>query len=326
VQFVHLLLRDHFAFVYCLKQLGNDSPNLREMAATALGQVGTENSIPALVEALTDPDARVRLAASESLAELQWRPSDPQWQAIWLIAQQRWDESIKLGRPAVAPLMNVLDDSEWSIRRSAVNALGRTGCESPERIMGLLDDANASVRANAAWTLGQLKIPEAVPTLMRRLNDVNWNVRCYAAKALGRIGDNRAVASLVETLHQDTYEDVRHAIVEALGIIGDEKAVPALSTALDDEKVNVRRMAMNALVRMGLCAVPLLIEKLEDPGSDWDAQISAISALGLIGDPSAVQPIRTILGKTKDWTVKFAAREALVRLGVPSDDPDIALV
>ncbi|MCS7209222.1 MAG: HEAT repeat domain-containing protein [Fimbriimonadales bacterium] len=140
----------------------------------------------------------------------------------------------------------------------------------------------------------------AVPILAQALRDTENNIRCEAAKALGQIGDPQAVPALIEAL-QDVDRDVRRAAARALGQIGDSQAVPALrvhAELLSEAKhaleqlnasdfpltlavqtlahqgewgVLVRGLTtetvQQAVCVLGINAVPMLIQALEDPST-----------------------------------------------------------
>lgn len=76
------------------------------------------------------------------------------------------------------------------------------------------------VRWAAAMTLGEIREPEAVESLIQGLDDEHGWVRWGAVWALGEIGDSRAIGPLTEVLN-DTNLDVQeeaHRVLDRLTI------------------------------------------------------------------------------------------------------------
>lgn len=92
---------------------------------------------------------------------------------------------------------------------------------------------------------------------------------------------------------------VRQTATDSLARIG-MPALPALIEALKDPQASVRDRAAHALARMGppaSQAVPALIDALEDP--DWRVRRSAARALGQIG-PSAEAAVPALIEVIRD--------------------------
>ena len=112
-----------------IRQLGDRNPLNRMKAADALGREPASQALPALIRALKDENSIVREIAAGSL--------------------------IKVGRPAIAPLIQALNENEWILRSEAAKILG--GLEAHEAIpslIALLKDEVEAVRRSAAMALG----------------------------------------------------------------------------------------------------------------------------------------------------------------------------
>ncbi|MFZ5862599.1 MAG: HEAT repeat domain-containing protein [Nitrospirota bacterium] len=187
----------------------------------------------------------------------------------------------RCGYEAVADLLTALRDSEWRVRKSAVEALVGLGWRAdmaPHLIAGVADPDNASLRNAAAEVLVRFGLA-AVPALLAAVPSAEPDVQKFVVDILGDIGDRRATTVLVRLVGQ-TDENVAMAAVEALGKLRDPRAVEPLAD----------------LLRQGR---PLL-------------QFSAVKALQEIGDGRAVEPLVGCLGKP---TLERAALEALGRIG-----------
>jgi HEAT repeat protein len=256
------------------------------------------------------------------------------------------------GRRVVEPLARAMDDSSWSVRLTAADALGDIADIGHQRAMAVLaaalQDEDDSVRKEAAGSLAALGDQRSVEPLLQALEDESESVRSAAAESLGIIADARAVGALSRAL-QDDSSLVRRRAAESLGAIADARAVKPLIAALRDEDYSVRTSAADALVEIGdQRAVSPMIEMLEpsDAGSWQDEQAAhvaellgrlrapqalqplmralrheqprvrarAAAALGMLGDARALQPLVTATGDQR-WSVRHAAAGALGRLG-----------
>ena len=148
--------------------------------------------------------------------------------------------------------VDLLDDSDVSIRRQAVHSLGQM--EDAAAVAALAEtvvgDDDAGVREQAAWALGRIESPDAVEALGRALGDAEAKVRRQAAWALGMIESPDGVAALAATLRQDGDAGVREQAAWALGMIEDEAALEAVIDAVEDENAAVRKQALWAVSRI----------------------------------------------------------------------------
>ena len=166
---------------------------------------------------------------------------------------------------AVEPLISMLDDDYWPIRKAATLSLGRIGDKrAVEPLINVLKDDHWHVRETAALALGALGDKRAVEPIITALKDGSLNVKCEVVDALGVLGDNRALKPLMDILREDDYI-LRACTVTSLGKIGDNMAVNALLNSLEDENYFVRVNAANALATIGdEGALPALQEALDN--------------------------------------------------------------
>jgi HEAT repeat protein len=144
----------------------------RYVAAWALGELRSEEAIPALVKALGDPNAGVRKYAVRSL--------------------------VKFGPVVVDPVLATLDSGDPATRRYALRVLGQV--EDRRAVKPVLAAFPALDREVALWALGKLGDPEALPVVASQLADGDWKIRLAAVQALGTLGDRRAVPLLEKML------------------------------------------------------------------------------------------------------------------------------
>jgi HEAT repeat protein len=183
-------------------------------AAEALGNMRDERAVDALIGALKDVRSRVRLKALEAL--------------------------IKIGEPAVEPLIKTLEKDEPT-RVYAAEALGNMRDErAVDALIGALKDVRSRVRSKAAWALGEIGDMRAIIPLTTMLSDNIDEVRINAIDALIKIGSESVVAPLIDALNDIPV--IREKAAKALGNIGDSAAVDPLANAWrreEDEKIRI---------------------------------------------------------------------------------------
>ncbi len=164
------------------------------------------------------------------------------------VRQAAAEALVKIGAPAVEPLIAALQDKNKDVRRAAAEALGKirdTRAVEP-LIAALKKDEEWYVHKTAAEALGQIGDVRAVEPLIVALKE--GDMRRVSAEALGKIGDTRAVEPLIATL-KDKDSDVCKAAAEALGKLGDDRAIEPLIAALKIWELS--RVAAIALDRLG---------------------------------------------------------------------------
>lgn len=188
------------------------------------------------------------------------------------------------------------------------------------RIDALLTNLRSNdyqLRKAAAQALGQLRAPEAVAPLMTLIADSPPWLRDSAVDAIVALGPV-AVEALIGGL-QSAKREVRQSCTEGLGRIRDSRAVPALLDCLKDRNCEIVPEIAAALGEIGdRGTVPTLISLLQAGASPGEVgggfvREAAAKALGNIGDPTAVDPLRRAL-RDRETYVQDAAGEALAKI------------
>ena len=255
------------------------------------GQKARPDLTAILMAALDDSDQGVRLAALESLAELE----DPS---------------------AVPAMLTALDSDDPEMRRVALRALAKTGdARAVPGVVRLLNDQDRRVRVAAANAAAGFADSTAIAALSRALRtDADPEVRKTAAWALGELEDPRGIPALTDALRSDTSVEVRRTAAWALGEIEDPAALDGLGAALNDESIEVRRTAIEALGEIDdRRAVPLLMPLLDDP--DPEVRRLAVWAFSELEDPSTLDA----LGKATTDENAEVRRMAVYALGEMED-------
>lgn len=277
--------------------LTSDSIKVRIAAIGAMSIIHTDAFVPDLLQALSDDEAHVKLAALRGLTgtlKLTDRPivdallgltkadnSDVRATAIEMIREVAKlaiteDSALQL-REA---LVTTLTDSENKVRSASARSLGAfPGDKTVESLMTVLDDQISDVRLSVIETLGHLQDERAIDGLMKSLNDKE--TRAAAAQALGQIVrkvNHKDVITSLVNLVQTGRRRQRIGAVMALAEIGSHEAVPILKKLLD-ESPNWFVYWLFYIARF-LLSLPFV-----------DQRVYAVVALGKIGDPDTIPMI-----------------------------------
>ncbi len=159
--------------------------------------------------------------------------------------------------------------------------------------------------------LGLLGDPESINTLTDYLYAADRGLIIAAIHALGQVGTNTAMHRLAERMGTDNELDL--IILGIFAEVQDQVSLEKLNDTLRSHYAHMRIYAKDELVRIGIKAVPVLIENLKE--GDSDLLIHTLNVLGEIGDESAIMPIRGLLNTVpRNANVRFAAYEALALL------------
>jgi HEAT repeat protein len=259
-------------------------------------------------------DGHVNEAAERS-AEV-FRKHNPRAAAAPVAAQE--------AAAVVAGLLDLLARGDGIARGKAAETLmKRRDPIAVPGLIALLSHGHPAVRGLAARTLEKIKDARAVPALIACLGDEDEFVRGYAAMALAAIGDRRAAGPLIEALRASRPEKlggvalalgllnavesiddflphispgqppaIRARAVSALGTMIDPRIPGILVPLLADADLQVRSRAVAGLARGRYPeAVEPLLAYLGD--ADWQMRIAVVGALEAIGDPAAIEHIRS---------------------------------
>ncbi len=199
--------------------------------------------------------------------------------------------------------IDLLNDSEWVVRREAVITLGEMGDERcVEPLVRCLRDGDWQVRDAAVEAIAMIGSP-AVDLLLRYIRD--YDARKSVIKALGKINDERVLDPLISMLHNDEFKDDATWALAELG----QPAVGRLLECLKNQDEVIRKQAILALGEIkDSSSVDLLMEGLQDP--DWFIRLSSAAALEKIGDPRGREAIK-LLAKDPDLVVRLRIEHML---------------
>ena len=262
--------------------------------------------LPALLEAVADDDAAVRLAAIGVL-----RASGP------------LDD-----REIVDALAEALEDPNADVRLLAAQVLTYQGDGSRDdallaTLLGLLDESDTEIRSRAADLLGYLgpRAAEAVPELVALLDDRDPMVRVSIAGAMGRMGPEGQAAAmpvLARVLTEGDDPEVKNQVISKLnylGLLEKDALLPSLIALLGESDGRLRYRAIEALGAMGpraRGAIPALADSLRE-ATDQNRQnyryqtIGALVRIGPKGSEAAVDYLKEALDSADDGKRSEAA-------------------
>ena len=177
----------------------------------------------------------------------------------------------------VDALMPLLGDARPAVQSRAVQQLASLGGAAIQPLAAAATGrASVEARRNAVWALTRVQAPAARAAVRSALNDRDPSVRQAALHSVAVWKDAEALPQLLSALKSDVHAD-RRVAAEALGRIGDPRAAPAL---------------------LALAALPL----------DRALEHSVIYALIEIGDPASTG---TAAQSARDSRTRRAALIAL---------------
>ena len=227
----------------------------RAHALQLLGEIRVPASVPAVLKALEDRDPDVRNVAARALGRMKLQATDEA--LVGLLGRHDQAVSariaamcIEIGTRTAPLLVRTLTGGSPKARFWAARILGeiKDGPAAPA-LAKALTDSEADVRSAAARALGTIADRSTAPPLEAALRDPIWYVRAHAAEALGKIGDAAMAPPLAEALGDRSWW-VRKNALDALVRLG-EPARPSLVRALNSDDRFARDCAIEALTVMG---------------------------------------------------------------------------
>lgn len=229
---------------------------------------------------------------------------------------------VRNGDDSVVPLLieRLLVDEAPFVRRAAAVGLGHFRSQDAQRALrrAALSDEIASVRWDAALSTQESDVILALLSQRETLAAAALSLQESAVRLPGAIWHSVEVALLRAFPDRESWNVVeRAAMLKALAQLGSLGAVDRLRVTLTDtdEDPFVRGAAAFALGVLGVRnAVPELIAAL---AVDSEAiQIGAARALGLLGDPVALEPLGSLVRTGRSPQARIAAAAALAPLGI----------
>jgi HEAT repeat protein len=311
--------------------LKDEDPRVRAAAAEALGELGSKDVVPQLVDAIdfsvgggSDREARAINEANKQIAI-----------ALGLLGDKR-------GVPA---LQKMVRSRDMYVKLEAVHSLGELRDPgSVDTLMEIATDENTEpfIAKKAIVALGLIGDPKAVPAIERMLFKERKGISFYpessfavfeigdaattpllavldgrdkdiekwaqennilpealfakTAQVLGDINDPRSVKGLIAKLSYtggDYQLLVRSAAAESLGRMRVKEAAEPIAKMLTEDEANIREAYGRALVMIGDTKVLPLMVAAAQKGS-WDAREATLHSISNLGSAKELAEVEKI--------------------------------
>jgi HEAT repeat protein len=187
-----------------IQMLKDKNEGVRRNSAKTLGKRGAtaKAAIPALIETLKDKDARVRRNAIKTLGKM----------------------GAESKEAVVTTLMQALsapDIEIWSFAALSLSEMGIIDNLSIPALIQALQKNEKGVYIITMWLLGELKIKDRIPILIRILKDPRDYIRLRAISMLSEMKTEAksVIPHLNQVIEEDEESIVRERAIQALKII-----------------------------------------------------------------------------------------------------------
>jgi membrane-associated protease RseP (regulator of RpoE activity) len=189
----------------------NELSGIKLAAIEALGNLGDNRGLDALMDALESNDVFMRRPAARALEKFSEKGVTDEHLVDLMIKHLQAEK-----------------ESDSEIRRSSAVILGKLkSTKAIPYLIAALEDKIPGVRFKAGLALASIG-PDAVDALIDSLQHGNPSVQNIAASALGDIGGEKPRQTLIKALNEIPEPTVKLTIADALGKIGGEYALSAL--------------------------------------------------------------------------------------------------
>jgi HEAT repeat protein len=277
--------------------------------------------ISALLTALDDENARVRLEAIYTVGTIAGGPLNAEAEQQLIKALDHYDPAIREGAAKVAGrlrakgaadvLIKTMNDSTEAVRFAAMRALGMLGEE--RAVTSLTEQLKYYGKGEGAWSaldaLARIGHASSVPVFVERLSDKDAQLRRAAAEGLGRSGSTAAMSALETGAGNDTSDSARAAIAFALQKLG-RNYVARLVEFLNDSPTVLQ--VQGYLIELGSPIEKDLVVSLQDP--DEKIRAAVVDVLGEIGGEASLAALQNMPDRDKE--VVEAAKQAVERIQI----------
>ncbi len=261
-----------------------------QQAAKALGMLGEYTPISSLIEATRSSLDEVRASAAMALGTLK-------------------------NSPAIIPLILLLQDTDRSVRRAAIEAIEEI--VEPVSTSGFLD-ISVYFRWHLRWRWmkdHQVLDGESfllIEPIVSATKDEDADIRLVAIRILGMVGERAPLDPLLDALRDDSYR-IRREAIRALGMLGPQVPVEVFVNALEDEHWEVCKTATETLGALGQ-RVPLdSLLSITEKKHSVNISIAVLRACGMLGQYAPIDVVIEALNDD-DHMVVHAATRALAEI------------
>ncbi len=254
-----------------LRDLESTDAKTRAWAAYNIGKASGVNykAVPYLVAILSDTEETTldRYVGNNFVNSFATTPADEAVKAL-----------VKIGKPALDPLIKALDSKNLVVQQKAIKALGlirenqaikplvvKLGVSEPEirlaaasalgkfrgpwvadALLSALSDSSAATRASAAYALGYIRDPAAFKPLVKHLADDDVNVQSQVAIAISKYGYDAAIPVFIEALNESNKID-KPELIYNMGTLRDYRIIETLIPLVEENDKAIRAAAVASL-------------------------------------------------------------------------------
>lgn len=292
-------LNDERAVAALAEALSDADEYVRKSAVMALRRIGGPRAMEALRAALLDRSEQVVLQATNGLRDM--RDSGAVDPLIRLLARRErslqlaaTEALVRIGPEAVGPLLEAFKDR--TLRRRIGNQVWKIlvdmGTRSIDALLGVLTDENQYVRLTAVSVLGRIGDKRILAPLGTIFLD-DPGMQEAVVTTFARL-EERGVIEPPTTHASDRDIVLAKSVLEGFVNRPKDEVTQKLKEALENPSPKVRRFALKALFALqGEGAVSDLITALGD--EDIDVKRLAIKILGKVRDRRVVDSLVQLL-------------------------------
>lgn len=288
-------LGDERAVPALVEALSDSDEYVRKSAVTALRRIGGPEAMAGLRQALADRSEQVVLQAVNGLRDMRDREAvEPlirvltrRERSLQLAAT---DALIRIGTDAVGPLMEAFKDR--ALRRRIGNQIWKIlvdmGTKSIDPLLQMLTDENQYVRLTAISVLGRIGDRRVAAPLVHLFLD-DPRMQEAVVTTLARLEERKV---LEPPASQATDREIFLPKDAVDGFLGRprEEVTKVLTEALENPSAKVRRFALKAIYALfGDTALDRLVAALDD--EDIDVKRLAIKIMGKMRNKRVVDPL-----------------------------------
>ncbi len=230
-----------------------------EVICAALRFLGVKQkhveSAPTMIKFLESEDQNIHDAALEACLALEDE------ETVLKITSYKDNERADLRKMAIytmgyinaefffEDLAKAMDDSDSSVRKTAIEAIGYGLPESETKnkmLMFAMQDEDKEVRLNTVGIMSEQMNEELIPTLVTALSDTDDWVKMRALEVLGLYKIDSVVQTVIDMI-PNSEKLVKLKIIETLALIGGDQAFQALLGLVDSDDSDIQHAAQVAM-------------------------------------------------------------------------------
>lgn len=217
------LMRDQGLEALFISELCNNGKK-QLLAIKMLGSMGTEKSLPALLNSLAKNDAEISLIAKEALLKFDLRKYDQLLLNNFLKAPARMGEIIlSLGEKGMELIKGAFSKATKEEQLLLLEILGEfQNINNSDFLIAKSQSEDEDVRYAALLALSKLNLPSLKMVFIRSLDDENWKIRVEAIKWIGKNRVLEAHPILFRILNEDAEWTVKVAAENSLRLLDTE--------------------------------------------------------------------------------------------------------